>query len=330
MSVELIFGKSRTFRNTLEKVDLFSKSHWPILLLGETGVGKEVLARRIHFLSERRKGPFIPVNCGALPAGLFESELFGYERGAFSGAVQSQRGMVRAAQGGTLFLDEIGDLDLSLQVKLLRLLESNEIRSVGSTRVETVDVRIVAATNRSLKGLVQEGQFRQDLLERLSVLPVEIPALRNRSEDISLLATCFLERLGSSFSPADLTCLGNFEWPGNIRQLKNLMIRAHVLGSGKVEAKLLDSLLLSEKSSYPLQTPVENNLQGITLADIEKQIIMERLKRWHGNRKKAAKDLGIAKSTLHEKLRKWKVDSPSQAWPLFREPDAHPVLAQSQ
>lgn len=330
MSVELIFGKSRTFRNTLEKVDLFSKSHWPILLLGETGVGKEVLARRIHFLSERRKGPFIPVNCGALPAGLFESELFGYERGAFSGAVQSQWGMVRAAQGGTLFLDEIGDLDLSLQVKLLRLLESNEIRSVGSTRVETVDVRIVAATNRSLKGLVQEGQFRQDLLERLSVLPVEIPALRNRSEDISLLATSFLERLGSSFSPADLACLGNFEWPGNIRQLKNLMIRAHVLGSGKVEAKLLDSLLLSEKSSYPLQTPVENNLQGITLADIEKQIIMERLKRWHGNRKKAAKDLGIAKSTLHEKLRKWKVDSPSQAWPLFREPDAHPVLAQSQ
>lgn len=330
MSFELTLGKSRVFRNTLEKVDLFSKSHWPILLLGETGVGKEVLARRIHTLSERRKGPFIPVNCGALPTGLFESELFGYERGAFSGALQSQRGMVRAAQGGTLFLDEIGDIELSLQVKLLRLLESNEIRSVGSTKVEMVDVRIVAATNRSLKSLVQEGRFRQDLLERLSVLPVEIPALRARSEDISLLAESFLERLGSSFSPDDLKCLCTFDWPGNIRQLKNLMIRAHVLGTGRIEAKLLDSLLISEKNSYEPLTPSENNLQGITLADIEKQIIMDRLKRWHGNRKKAAKDLGIAKSTLHEKLRKWKEDSPAQAWPLFREPDSHPALVHSQ
>ncbi|NDG27887.1 MAG: hypothetical protein EB120_12025, partial [Proteobacteria bacterium] len=224
MQFELITGKSRQFRATLEELDRYAQSPWPILLTGETGVGKELLAQRIHRLSIRRQGPFVPVNCGALPPGLFESELFGYERGAFSGAVQSHRGLVRSAQGGSLFLDEIGELELGLQVKLLRLLESREIRSVGSTRVEQVDVRIIAATNRNLKERVQEGQFRLDLLERLSILAVEVPPLRERPEDISLLAAGLLDRLGSTYLNVDFSCLLDFEWPGNIRQLRNLLI----------------------------------------------------------------------------------------------------------
>ncbi|MFM8270463.1 MAG: sigma 54-interacting transcriptional regulator, partial [Pseudomonadota bacterium] len=214
MNSELIMGQSRVFKKTLEDLDKFAKSPWPVLLTGETGVGKELLAHRVHDQSLRQKGPFIPVNCGALPPGLFESELFGFERGAFSGAVQTHRGLVRTAHGGSLFLDEIGELDLALQVKLLRLLESQEIRSVGSSRVEKVDVRIIAATNKNLEDLVREGRFRHDLLERLSVLPVSIPPLRDRADDIALLAQGFLERMGRDITKIDLSCLSQFEWPG--------------------------------------------------------------------------------------------------------------------
>jgi|LakMenEpi03Aug12_release.lakeMendotaPanAssembly.Ray.scaffolds.fasta_scaffold81388_4 transcriptional regulator with PAS, ATPase and Fis domain len=327
MNQELIFGKSRRFRNTLEEVDRFAKSPWPILLTGETGVGKELLAHRIHSHSSRSKGPFIPVNCGALPPGLFESELFGFERGAFSGAVQSQRGLVRIAQGGSLFLDEIGELDLSLQVKLLRLLESSEIRSVGSTKIEQVDVRVIAATNRNLRLMVQEGRFRQDLLERLSVLPIEIPPLRERREDIPLLAIGLLERLGASYTGADFSCLLDYEWPGNARQLRNLLIRADVLGQKVIHTGLLHQLVEKEKAQAETSELAGKELAGVTLADIERQVIIDKLKRCHGNRKRAAKELGIAKSTLHEKLRKWKLEESEQAWPLYREP-YQPALAQ--
>ena len=320
MQFELITGKSRQFRATLEELDRYAQSPWPILLTGETGVGKELLAQRIHRLSIRRQGPFVPVNCGALPPGLFESELFGYERGAFSGAVQSHRGLVRSAQGGSLFLDEIGELELGLQVKLLRLLESREIRSVGSTRVEQVDVRFIAATNRNLKERVQEGQFRLDLLERLSILAVEVPPLRERPEDISLLAAGLLDRLGSTYLNVDFSCLLDFEWPGNIRQLRNLLIRADVLGAKMVSTELLTQLIKKEKLQTEASGLAGKAVTGVTLADFEKQVILDKLKRCHGNRKRAAKELGIAKSTLHEKLRKWKTAESDQAWPLYREP----------
>jgi transcriptional regulator with PAS, ATPase and Fis domain len=320
MNSELIFGNSRPFKQMVQQCDRYAKSHWPVLITGETGVGKELLAKRLHLQSSRARAPFIPVNCGALPPGLFESELFGYERGAFSGAVNSHRGLVRSAHGGTLFLDEIGDLELNLQVKLLRLLESSEVRSVGSLRFETVDVRIVAATNKDLSQLVQEGSFRQDLLERLSVLPLEVPSLRDRREDILLLAASFLDRLGSHFNQTELQCLTSFEWPGNARQLRNLIIRAHILGEGTITPSLLHSLLRKEKFNSQTVQLAETKLEGVTLADIEKQIIIDRLKRCHGNRKKAAKELGIAKSTLHEKLRKWKLENSEEAWPLYREP----------
>lgn len=320
MTTELILGKSRLFTKTLEDVDKFAKSPWPVLLTGETGVGKELLAHRVHLQSTRAKGPFIPVNCGALPPGLFESELFGYERGAFSGAMQTHRGLVRTAHGGSLFLDEIGELDLALQVKLLRLLESQEIRSVGSLRVEKVDVRIIAATNRNLEELVREERFRHDLLERLSVLPVHIPPLRERSEDIPYLAQGLLARMGNETTDIDFSCLTPFEWPGNARQLKNFLIRAHVLGGPYLTTAFLNQLLEKERGKLLGTSLAEPTLTGVTLADIERQVVIDRLKRCHGNRKRAARELGIAKSTLHEKLRKWKLDSPEEAWPLYREP----------
>lgn len=320
MKSEFILGNSRSFKKTLEEVDTFAKSNWPILLMGETGVGKELLAQRAHLQSLRHKGPFIPVNCGALPPGLFESELFGYERGAFSGAIQNHRGLVRTAHGGSLFLDEIGELDLALQVKLLRLLESQEIRSVGSAKVEQVDVRIIAATNKNLEDLVQEGRFRHDLLERLSVLPVHIPPLRERLDDIPVLAEGILERLGNDTSGINFSCLTHFDWPGNARQLKNFLIRAHVLGGPRFQTEFLNALLVKERGRLSGTALAEPSLAGVTLAEFERQVVLDRLKRCHGNRKRAAKELGIAKSTLHEKLRKWKMDAPEEAWPLYREP----------
>jgi len=320
MTHELIYGQSKVFLKTVEEIDKYSKSHWPILITGETGVGKELLARRVHCQSPRVRAPFIPVNCAALPPGLFESELFGYERGAFSGAVQSHRGLIRMAQGGSLFLDEIGELDLSLQVKLLRLLELNEIRSVGSTRVEYVDVRIIAATNRCLEERVREGLFRHDLLERLSVLSIEVPPLRERKEDIPLLAESILERLGSTTDIRDFSCLTSYDWPGNARQLKNLLVRASVLGNSQISLELLDNLMLRERQKVFSSELAESSPNGVTLAELEKQVVLERLKKWHGNRKKTARDLGIAKSTLHEKLKKWKLGESEESWPLYREP----------
>lgn len=321
MKNEFVFGNSSNFKKTMEEVSKFAKSPWPVLLTGETGVGKELIAQRIHALSLSAKGPFVPVNCAALPAGLFESELFGFERGAFSGAIQSHRGLVRTAQGGTLFLDEIGEVDLSAQVKLLRLLESNEVRPVGSSRCETVQVRIVAATNQNLTDLVRQGKFRLDLLERLSVLPIAVPALRDRKEDIPLIGEAILNRLGSAFSPETLHRLKEFQWPGNVRQLKNLLIRAHVLGHARVDDKLLESLLREERTKLESVCLADPIPAGVTLAEIEKQVVMERLKRVHGNRKQAAKELGIAKSTLHEKIKKWKEEGTGQAWPLYRNPE---------
>jgi len=323
MMSEFIFGKSNRFKKTIEQVDHYAKCPWPILITGETGVGKELIAKRVHSLSNVSIGPFVPVNCGALPSGLFESELFGFERGAFSGAIQNHRGLVRMANGGSLFLDEIGELELSTQVKLLRLLESNEVRSVGSTRFETVHIRIIAATNQPLQELVQKGKFRLDLLERISVLPVEVPPLRERKEDLTLMAGTILERLGSRFSSLSLDCLLDYNWPGNARQLKNLLIRAHVLGDSNIDEALLQKLLLEEKQRFESDSLADPLPHRVTLAEIERHVVLDRLKKVHGNRKKAAKELGIAKSTLHEKLRKWKEkeEDGQQAWPLFRNPE---------
>lgn len=313
MQIDLIFGKSKPFQNLVSEIDQFAQAHWPILLLGETGVGKELIARRIHAKSKRAKGPFIPVNCGALPGGLFESELFGFERGAFSGAVQNSRGLVRAAQGGTIFLDEIGELDMNLQVKLLRLLETGEVRSIGGTRYELADVRIIAATNVDLYEAVGQGRFRHDLLERLSVLTTEVMPLRERKEDVSIIASEMLDRMGVEYSPSSIEKLQEYPWPGNVRQLRNVLIRATVLGGNRVTKEVLERVLKQDallNDRMQSASDGELRLASGTLEEIEKQIIELRLKQFNGNRKRTAEDLGIAKSTLHEKLRKWKMETP--------------------
>lgn len=304
MSQQIIFGYSPAFKRVLEIATKYAASDWPVLIQGETGVGKELVAQRIHRESSRARGPFLAVNCGAIPAGLFESELFGHERGAFSGALQSSRGLFRQANGGTLFLDEIGELELSLQVKLLRLIETGEVRAVGSTKTESASVRILAATNVDLDGAVAEGTFRQDLLERISVLSLKVPALRERAEDIPAIARHWMGQLGVGAEAAVLERLSAFAWPGNVRQLRNVLIRASLLSRQEIEEGLIIRLLKEEGLRTAAVTS-RDLLQG-SLAEIEKQVIVGKLRQCGGNRKRTAKELGIAKSTLHDKLRKWK------------------------
>jgi transcriptional regulator with PAS, ATPase and Fis domain len=315
MAEEIIYGKSRLFRQAIETVDAYAGAPWPVLILGETGVGKDLLARRVHARSPRRSYPFVPINCGAMPAALFESELFGHERGAFSGAAQASRGLLRAANGGTIFLDEIGDLDLSLQVKLLRFLDSGELRPVGAHRLEHADVRVCAATNRDLFAAVRRGVFRQDLLERLGVLTLQVPALRERPEDIPLLASQWLQAIACRFEIADIEPLTRYAWPGNVRQLRNFLVRASVRGGGRLSEPLVRSLLEEERSRGERVAGGGewDSLSAGSLADIEKQVILYRLRRCRGNRKRAAEELGIAKSTLHEKLRRWREEPDSTA-----------------
>jgi transcriptional regulator with PAS, ATPase and Fis domain len=320
---ELIFGNSKSFEKVLAKIELYAPHSWPALILGETGVGKELIAKKLHDLSPRKNMPFIPVNCSAIPAGLFESEVFGYEKGAFSGALNSSKGLARMAHGGTLFLDEVGELDINLQAKLLRLIDSGEVRSVGSQKVEHINIRILAATNVDLYAAVAAGHFRQDLLERLSVLRIQVPPLRERLEDIPLIATAILERLGAKFSSADLNPLNSFEWPGNVRQLRNILIRAAVIGKMRVSEGLLIHLLQEEQKEALVASasPERGSLLQGSLEAIEREIIVDRLKKYHGNRKETAKDLGIAKSTLHEKLRRWNEDPDiKKTWPMARWP----------
>ncbi len=305
---ELLFLENGPFGETVRRVDRFAYTPFPVLLLGESGVGKEGLARRVHDHSPRRRAPFVPINCGALPAALFESELFGHERGAFSGADTSYRGILRSADGGTVFLDEIGDLDLALQVKLLRFLDCGEIRAVGSSRLERVDVRIVAATNVDLYRAVDEKRFRLDLLQRLSTLSVNIPPLRERPGDILLLAERFLKEWHVTYHRPELECLKQYPFPGNVRELKSLLARAQVLGHGRVTEKWLNRLVKEEEAR---QAPAlglgagTGDLLNLPLEEIERRVIFAKLKKCFGNKKQTAEELGIAKSTLHEKIKKW-------------------------
>lgn len=315
---ELTFGNSKPFAECVERADRYSSHAWPLLILGETGVGKELIARRVHERSPRASHLFLPVNCAAIPGALFESELFGYEKGAFSGATQSTRGIFRQAHLGTLFLDEVGELDLSLQGKLLRLLDSGEVRSVGATRVESMDVRILAATNIDLPHAVSKGKFRQDLLERLSVLSLTLPPLRERREDIVPIAQSLLKRLNARAEEGALMPLLEYEWPGNIRQLRNLLIRTTVMGDSIVSRPLILSVLAEERARRAGVAKRDNEVLQGSLAEIEKQVIVEKLKQCHGNRKQTAEELGIAKSTLHEKMRKWKEEGTQFVQPLNR------------
>ncbi|MDY4799612.1 MAG: sigma-54 dependent transcriptional regulator, partial [Bullifex sp.] len=282
-----------------------------VLVTGESGVGKELVADALHRLSDRKDGPFIKVHCASLSSNLLESELFGHEKGAFTGAVSQKKGRFELADGGTIFLDEIGEIDSATQVKILRVLQEREFERVGGTETVKVDVRIVAATNRDLLEEVKKGNFREDLYYRLNVVHIEVPPLRERKEDIPLLMSSFLEEFNrednraiEGFSPAARKAMYAYSWPGNIRQLRNTIESAVVTCRGKV----------IDTGDLPEQIVAENRAGevsirlGVTLSEAERTVIMSTLDFCEGNKTKASEMLGIGRKTLHRKLEEYNVE----------------------
>jgi len=308
-------GRSKAMRDALSMVDRAAPSRSTVLISGESGTGKELVARAIHFTSPRKEGAFVSVNCMALNPGVLESELFGHERGSFTGAVSMRRGRFEQADGGTLFLDEVGELTPDLQVKLLRVLQERRFERVGSGEEIEVDIRVVAATNKDLQTKVQAGEFREDLFYRLNVIHIPLPALRERREDIPLLTAHFTEKLVKEngmqpkhFSDEALNFLMGYEWPGNIRQLQNVVERCLVLVQEQVIS--VDNLppeIRNEESQFKSAVdllPVELDLAG-TLEKIEAALIRRALVRAELVQVKAAELLGISKSLLQYKLKKY-------------------------
>ncbi len=293
-----------------------AQSESTVLLQGESGTGKELFCRAIHSLSPRAKGPFVAVNCGALPDTLLESELFGHEAGAFTDAKKSRPGRFARAEGGTLFLDEIGDISPAMQVRLLRVLEERVYEPLGSSKTLKANVRIVAATNRDLAELVEQGSFRKDLYYRINVVKLELPRLADRKEDIPLLVEHFIERLnklrGKEILGVSQEVLGIFmrhDWPGNIRELENVIEYAFILcRGGLIHRACLPDSLAGRDCTLP-------NLQGMTLQDIERRAIWEALERNAGRRMATARELGIDKNTLRRKIKRHGLEAPDPATP---------------
>ena len=323
-----LVGSSSMIRDVRKLINQVAPTDATVLILGESGTGKEVAARNIHYYSGRREGPFVPINCGAIPSDLLESELFGHEKGAFTGAITARQGRFELAEGGTLFLDEIGDMSLPMQVKLLRVLQERVFERVGSNKSIQCDVRIIAATHRNLEAMITEGKFREDLYYRLNVFPIEMPPLRERREDISLLIEEVVSRIAHEqgvavrLSPATVNILSQQAWPGNVRELANLIERLAILHPfGMVDAcdlpdryrpteaqrlLTLSSSNLIDGNSLPLpRMPAE----GLDLKDylekIELNLIKQALEVSGGVVSKAAKILGLGRTTLVEKLRKY-------------------------
>lgn len=296
-----LVGKSPAFNRMLELVRRVAPSDTTALLLGESGTGKELVAQAIHEQSPRRNGPFVVVECSGLTETLFESELFGYEKGAFTGASQRKIGLVEAAAGGTLFLDEVGDIPLALQVKLLRLLETGTFRRVGGVETLRADFRLVAATHRELKAMVERGAFRTDLYYRLSVFPIVLPPLRERRGDILLLAETLAARLAPgrrlNMSPGFRERLLAHDFPGNVRELRNIMERALLMADGDT---LLPEHLPPEVGAHPPPAPLVDEI--VPLATAELRYLQWALAHHDGDRKSLARKLGISERTLYRKL----------------------------
>jgi two-component system response regulator FlrC len=301
-----------SMRAILELAKKVAPSRSNILITGESGTGKEVLAHYIHSHSNRRSGPFIAVNCAALPENLLESELFGHERGAFTGAITRKKGKFELAHGGTLLLDEISEMAISIQAKLLRVLQEKEIDRLGGQTTIAVDVRVLATTNRDLKEEIQKGRFRSDLFYRLNVIPLSLPPLRKRGEDIIPLACFFLERHSrvnqiklKTLSREAEEFLRKKEWPGNVRELENLMERATLLVEGEIlAAKDLEEISLPDDMDGGMKPDDDSES---TLRDMEKKMIFQALQDHHGNRTHAAKILGISVRTLRNKLHEYQI-----------------------
>jgi formate hydrogenlyase transcriptional activator len=304
---EGVIGKSLVLRRLLQMVETVASGDSTVLLLGETGTGKELIARAIHGLSPRKARPFVKLNCAAIPTGLLESELFGHERGSFTGAIAQKIGRLEVAHQGSLFLDEIGDIPLELQPKLLRVLQEREYERLGSTRTQKVDVRIVAATHRDLEGMILEKQFRSDLYYRLNVFPIQVPPLRERPEDIPLLVQHFVQQAARRmFKTIDtipsetMEALIHYRWPGNIRELENVIERAVILSPGPV-------LRLSPRDLKSRISPGQNPYRHQTLEEVERNHILTTLKEtsWVlSGPSGAAARLGLNRSTLYFRMKK--------------------------
>lgn len=318
-------GLSPAMQKLASQLRLAAATDASVFIVGESGTGKEIVARAIHETSDRRDQPFVAVNCGAISGTLAHAELFGHEKGSFTGAVAQNAGYFEYASGGTLFLDEVTEMPLDLQVKLLRVLETGQFMRVGTNREIACDIRIVAATNRNPEQAVREGKLREDLYYRLSVFPVELPPLRERGDDILLLARRFLAtqnlESGTSkdFSPAALQRLQQYEWPGNVRELKNFVRRAFIMADGNVlEADMLAPQVSPSGASATggrVSVPV-----GETLAEVDRRLILATLERCNGVKKQTAAMLGISPKTLYNRLEEYA----AAGYVLPGEPGARP------
>jgi two-component system response regulator HydG len=309
-----IIGSSSAMKKLLEMLVMVAPSDATALIAGESGTGKELIARAIHANSRRGKGPFVAVNCAALSENLLESELFGHEKGAFTGADRRREGHFSHADGGTLFLDEIGEISVAMQVKLLRVIQEREFQRVGGDQNIRVDVRLVAATNKDLEKEVEAGNFRQDLFFRLNVVTLVMPPLRERVEDIPLLAAHFLTVFAQKnnkpikgFTPTAMDCLLKHAWPGNVRELENVVERAVVLLVGDYisERELPSSLVPADAATPKTSGAPSISLASISLDDLEKRAILETLAACGGNKSETARRLGVTRKTLHAKLARY-------------------------
>jgi DNA-binding NtrC family response regulator len=305
-----MIGQSPEMEKLYRIISKAAQSTHPVLILGESGTGKELVARSIHFSGPCKDKPFLPVDCGSLVPTLVESELFGYVKGAFTGATRSKDGLLSAAEGGTLFLDEIGELPIDLQSKILRAIQEKEIRPVGSTRRIPINVRILAATNRDLEGAVAEGRFRRDLYYRLNILTLRIPPLRERRQDIPLLAAYFLERMDQiaglkrTLSDEAMKMLMTYDWPGNVRELENCIERACTVSSGPV-VHVPDLSSAVQNSRVQVMGASTKSSAILPIAELEKQAILNTIDQLNGDKLAAARVLGIGKTTLYRKLKEY-------------------------
>lgn len=308
-----IVGASPKIQDVLRMIARLKDTRTPVLITGESGTGKELVARAIHFRGMFANRPFVAVDCGSLVPTLIESELFGHERGAFTGAMRSKQGLFQSANGGTIFLDEVGELPLEMQAKLLRFLQEKEVRPVGSNQKFKVDVRVIAATNRDLEAAYRAGTFRKDLYFRLNVVTVHLPALRERRSDVPMLTHWFLDRYANGSSVQVTTqamkCLLQYDWPGNVRELENCIERATALGDGKIidGADLPAAVLSAMQSSEAIAAPFQSAGSFTDLGDLERVTIQRVFEQVKGDKAVAGRMLGISRATLYRKLKRYNI-----------------------
>ncbi|MGH8012271.1 MAG: sigma-54 interaction domain-containing protein, partial [Candidatus Binataceae bacterium] len=324
---ESIIGNCDAIERVFHVMEKVARTDSSVLITGESGTGKELVARAIHFGSERANKRFLPINCGALPENLLESELFGYKRGAFTGAMQDKVGLLKAADKGTIFFDEIGDMPPQLQVKLLRALQERECYPLGSNEPVSFDVRVLCATNKDLEKEAKEGRFREELLYRINVITIPLPPLRERKDDIALLANHFMRkyerplgRAAMRFSKGAMRLLLSYTWPGNVRELENAVERAAILA----ETDVIHTHDLPEKLHTTAAVPSDSALAGMTLEELEREHMRRVLAEVNNDKVKAAQVLGIHLSTLYRKMQRYHLDTESQP-PISAKPASpHP------